>query len=192
MLRTQIRGSSDCDSRSSQRFSTGGADCFRDSKIENQRLALEQHHVLGFDVAVYHAASVREIKRRSKRASKTNRFRRRKMLFAIDLVAQRLALDVRHHVKQHAARFAGVVHRDDVRMSEARYGFDFLKKSFGSQRCGDICVENLHRDTAIMPRVTRAVDGCHATSADLVLYGISVAECFLGSGCCQMSGWKTQ
>ena len=99
---------------------------------------------------------------------------------------------MRHHVKQNTSGFAGVVYRNDVWMREARYGFDFLKKPFSSQRCRDIRVEHFHRDTAIVPRIARPIDGRHSTSADFVLDRVTVAECFLGSGCGQISGWETQ
>lgn len=111
------------------------------------------------------------------------------MLLAIDPVAQRLALDMRHDVVKHAARFTRIVNRDDVGVCETRDGLDFLKKSLGAERRGNILIENLDRDGAVVPWVTREVDRSHPASAKLVLYSIAVAEGGLRSG--QFVGWES-
>ena len=97
------------------------------------------------------------------------------MLLSIDLVAKRLAFDVRHHVEQNARRLARVVNRNDVRMSKTCDCLDFLEKSFSAERGGDVGIEHFDGYTPIVPRVASAIDGRHATSAELILYGIAVA-----------------
>jgi hypothetical protein len=61
-----------------------------------------------------------------------------------------------------------------MRMSEARDCFDFLQEPLGAERCGDVGIENLNGDIAIVPGIASTINGSHAASAELTLYGIAV------------------
>src|SRR5207244_8539074 len=58
----------------------------------------------------------------------------RELLLAVELVAQRLALDVRHDVKEEPSGVTGVVQREDVRMIQTRGDFD-LTQEIGRASC---------------------------------------------------------
>ena len=94
------------------------------------------------------AIAVREIQSRCERARQSNYFRSRQMLFAIDLFAKSLAVDMRHDVIQHTSALARVVNGNDVRVSQAAYCLDFLEKPLGPERCGNVSIENLYCNAA--------------------------------------------
>jgi hypothetical protein len=71
---------------------------------------LEQD-VLGLDVAVNDPALVREVERAGHAAGDLDRILDAELLLAIQAVAQRLALDERHHVIEEGVGFARVVQR---------------------------------------------------------------------------------
>jgi hypothetical protein len=46
---------------------------------------------------------------------------------------------------------------------------DFLEESLGAQHCGQLGVQNLYRNLAIVFLVVREIDGRHPTTAQLAL-----------------------
>ncbi len=71
-------------------------------------------------------------------ARDAHRFVYTELRLAIELVAQRLAGDERHHVEQEPVRRAGVEQRQDVRMLEARGGRDLLHEPLGAEDGGQL------------------------------------------------------
>ena len=87
----------------------------RDPEVGDERLALVEQDVLRLDVAVHHAVPVGVVERRAHLAGDSEGVGDRELLLPGEPVAQRLALDERHHVEEVAVRFARVEEREDVR-----------------------------------------------------------------------------
>ncbi len=98
------------------------------------------------------------------------------LLFPLQLVFQRLALDVGHDVVQEAFCFTGVDQCQDVGMIELGRDLDLVEEPLGANDRSQLRSENLHRDLAVMLRVPGEVHRCHTPSADLPLDGIAVDE----------------
>ena len=81
---------------------------------------LVEQDVLGLDVAVDDAARMRVLQRVRDFAAIRSASSHRQLPLALQPLAQRLALDERHHVVEDAVGLAGVVQRHDVRVLEAR------------------------------------------------------------------------
>ena len=50
------------------------------------------------------------------------------------------------------------------------------KKPLGAERRGELRVQHLDRDVAVVPDVAREVDGRHAAAADLALDAIAIGD----------------
>ena len=80
-------------------------------------------------------------------------------------LAQRLALDVRHHVVEQAVDVARVVQRQDVRMVQPGGDVDLAEEPLPADRGGDLGVEDLDRDAAVVLLVLGQVDRGHPAAA---------------------------
>ena len=80
---------------------------------------------------------------------------------------ERFAVEQRHHEVMHTIGLADIMDPAHVRMIELRYGVGL---SFESRAAfpviGDIGGEDLDRDVAIEPAVSRPIDFAHPTSAE--------------------------
>src|SRR6185503_16579705 len=138
-----------------------------------------------------HSMPVRKVECRSDCAGDSRCVLRRKFPFAIDPLAKRLSLDQRHHIEENSAGLARIVNRDNVRMSQARNCPYFLKKPLSAKCGGNVGVENLYGNVAVVTGIARAVNRGHSATAELVLYCITVPECFLGYRRSQFCGFET-
>ena len=99
----------------------------RDPEIRHDRVPLIQQDVLRLDVPVNHCLAMRVLERDPSTSTDDPQLRRRRQaaLLAIEPVAQRLSLDVRHHVDTASPfTLARVEQREDVRMVELRGELD--------------------------------------------------------------------
>ena len=87
-------------------------------------MAAVQQNVLRLDVAVDDAKRVCVRQRVRDLAGDRDRVLDRQLRLALQSSAERLALHERHHVVKEAVRVAGVEHRQDVRMTQARGDLD--------------------------------------------------------------------
>ena len=90
--------------------------------------------------------------------------------------AQGLALDVGHHVVEEPARFARVVHREDVRVLEPGGGLDLPQEALGPERGGELGAEHLDGHLAVVPQVLRQVDRGHPPAPELALDDVAVGQ----------------
>ena len=97
-------------------------------------------------------------------------------------VAQRLALDVGHHVVEEAVGVAGVEHAEDVGMLEPGGDLDLAGEPVGAERGGQLGAQHLDRHLAVVLQVLGEVDGGHAALAELALDAVAVGEGRLQSG----------
>ena len=153
-----------------------GAHCECDSEVGDHRLAFVQQDVLGLYVPMDHVTGVRVAERGSDLPRDAEGLLNRELLLALELVAQRLALDVGHNVKEEPLGATGVVQREDVRMIQTRGDLDFSQESVGAELRRHLREEHLDRDRAVVPHVARAVDGGHAPAAQLALDRVAVRE----------------
>ena len=96
----------------------------------------------------------------------SERVRHRQLALPAKPFAQGFALDVRHHIEQVAVGVARVVERQNVRVLQARRRLDLAQESLGAQGRGEIGMQDLERNAALVPHVARDVDGGHPASAE--------------------------
>jgi hypothetical protein len=107
----------------------------RDAEVAEQRVprlglpvpdgwVAREEHVLGLEVAVHHAVRVRVGERLAQLEGDAQRVGRRERPLAGEPLAQRLALDERHHVVERPRSLARVVQRQDVRVLQPRQHAD--------------------------------------------------------------------
>jgi len=95
---------------------------------------------------------------------------------AVELLPDRLALDVGHHVIKEAVGLSRVEQGENVGMTQRRGGLDFLHEALGTQYCGQLGAEDLDGDLAVVLDVGGEVDGGHAALAELALDRVAVGE----------------
>jgi hypothetical protein len=99
------------------------------------------------------------------------------LLLPLHAVAQRLALDKRHHVvQQPLTRGPGVVERQDVRVAELGRDLDFSEKPLGTERDREILVKHLDRHHTIVLEVAGEVNGRHTSGTKLLLDIVAIGE----------------
>ncbi len=91
---------------------------------------------------------------------------------------QRFAVDERHDVVQEAGSLSRVMERDDVRVCQASGDFDFLEEPLRAQRRGELRLEHLDGDVAVVPHISGEVHGRHATRSNCPLNHIAVTDRF--------------
>ena len=149
----------------------------RDAEVGDQCVSALQQDVLWLDVAVDHAAPVGVCECVRHLARDQHRFRNRQQPHAREARAQRLAIDERHDVEQEATRFARVVQRQDVRVLQVGRRANLGEKALGTERGGEIRVQHLDCDIAIVLEIVREIHGGHAADTEFAVNAIAVGEC---------------
>ncbi len=128
-----------------------------------------EENVFRLDVAVDDAVAVGVVERTRYFDSDPYRVVHRQLLLPADPVADRLALDVRHHVEEETVRFPAVEEREDMRMLQIGSSGDLGKEPLGADDRGQFGPQHLDRHAAVVPDVLRQVDGGHAALPELPL-----------------------
>ena len=121
-----------------------------------------------------HALAVGVVERTRDLDGDPHRVGHRQLLLPADPVADRLALDIRHHVEEEAVGLAAVEKGEDVRMLKIGGGRDLGEEPLGADDGGQFGPQHLDRHAAIVPDVLRQVHGGHAALAELTLEAVSV------------------
>ncbi len=101
----------------------------------------------------------------------------RELLLAVEPVAQRALVHVRHDVEEQAVRLTGVVQREDVRMIEAGGDLDLPEEALRAERGGELGREDLDRHLAMVLEVLREVHGSHAPVTQLAQDPVAIGQC---------------
>src|SRR5437870_5200005 len=117
------------------------------------------------------------VRQRARRLGRDlHRVLERQLLLALQAIAQRLALDVRHDVIEEAGRGAGVVQGQDVGMLQPGGDLDLAQKPLGAERGRDLGVQDLDRHRSAVFQVLRQEHRGHASTAQLPLDRVAVSE----------------
>ncbi|MBX6331397.1 MAG: hypothetical protein IRY91_06100 [Gemmatimonadaceae bacterium] len=100
----------------------------------------------------------------------------RERAVALEARAQRLALDERHGEPEPPRGGAGVVDGEDVRVLQPRGEPDLPLEAGGAERLGDLGVEHLERDRAVVLAVAGEIDRGHSPAAELALERVAIAQ----------------
>ncbi len=114
-----------------------------------------------------HAVPVRRVERVGHLAGEPQRVVERELALAIEAGAQRLALDVGHHVVEQAVDRAGGQHRQDVRMLKAGGDLDLADEAVGPEDRRQLGIEHLDRDRTVVPEVLGEEHRRRAAAAQL-------------------------
>ena len=139
-------------------------------------MAFREQDVVGFDVAVHDAVTVCVVQRLGYFAGEPDGVLDRQLHFALQPVAQALALDVGHRVPEPACCLARVEHGQNVRMLEPGRGLDLAQEALRAEHRAEFGVEHLERDGPLVPDVASEVHGRHAAAPELALELVAVAE----------------
>ncbi len=142
-----------------------------------------QQDVLRLDVAVDHIVAMGIVQRTGDRLRDLKALVDRELLFPVELLPEGFALDIRHHVIQERIGFPRIVKRQDVRMLQVGGHLDLVQEAFGAEHGGQLGVQHLDGDLAVVLDVVREVDGGHAAGAEFALDAIAVRE----GGCQHLS-----
>ena len=141
LLGTHVHRRPDRRSGAGQGFTARSVEGSRDAEIGHHRVAVREENVVGLDVTVNHAVTVRVVQGCRDPAGNPKRVLQRQAVFTHqfptdDPLSQALSLDVRHDVIQQPVDLTGVVQREDIGMSELRGEVDFAKKAVCADRRG--------------------------------------------------------
>ena len=95
---------------------------------------------------------------------------------AVELVAQRLALDEGHDVKEKAVRRSRVEQRQDVRVLQRRRGLDLDDEPLGAEHGREFGLQHLQRDVAVVLQVRGEIDRGHAPCTEFALDGVPAGQ----------------
>src|SRR6185503_2529972 len=139
------------------------------------RAASGEEDVLGLDVSVDDAFAVSVLERVGRFPGDPEGVLQRELALPVQPIAERLAVDERHGEPENVRAAvrpphgAAVEDREDVRMLEPCREADLPLEPLGAEGGGDLGMEDLERDGAVVPQVSREPDGGHAAAAQLAL-----------------------
>ena len=134
LFRREVGGGAEHCARLGERVAALGAG---DAEVGDLHPALRRdEHVSGLHVAVDDAVAVRELERVGDVGRDPGRFHRRERAVSVEHVAERLPVDVLHHDEGRVVLLAPVVHRDDVRVVQARGRLRFTAEPLDERRVG--------------------------------------------------------
>ena len=95
---------------------------------------------------------------------------------AIQLVAERLALDEGHDVEQKPVRRTRIKERQNMRVLQRRGGRDLLHESLSAKHRSEFGLQQLERDVPLVLDVLAEIDRGHAALTELALDAVATSE----------------
>ena len=142
-------------------------------------MALREENVLRLDVAMQHAHAVRVGERIGDGGRDRERPCRVQPPLLQQSLAQRAALDVRHHVIEKALGFTRIVQGQDVRVCEPGGDLNLFEEPVHAERSRQIGAQDLEGDFAEVFPVVREVDRSHPAAPELAADFVPFGECRL-------------
>src|SRR5436190_3422256 len=148
-----------------------------DAEVGDERLTFLEEDVLRFEIAMDDAMAVRVVQGAGDRRRYAERFSYRQLLLAVEALAKRFPLDVRHDIEERPVRrLTGVEQGQQIRVLQVRRDSDLGEEALDAHHRRELGVENLERHQAIVLEIAREVDGGHAARADLAFDGVTIGE----------------
>ena len=143
-----------------------------------------QQDVFGLDVAMDHPVAVRIVEGVGHFGRDLHRFVDAQLMLSVELVPKRLAFDIGHHIVEEVigppvrltARAPAVEERQNVGMLQLGGGLNLLDEPIRAQDRGELGLQHLDGDFAVVLEVLGEVDGGHAPRAELPLDAVPVGE----------------
>jgi hypothetical protein len=168
LLRTHVTGRSNGDARAGKPVTLVTAQRARDAEIGHQGVAVREQDVFRLDIAVQDIFGVGMAQRPGNLPGQPDRLGHLELLFAVEPVPERFALDERHGVPEASDGFSRVEQREDVGVDQAGGEADFPMEPLG--KCaGQIPAQDLEGDVALMLDVAGQVHHGHATGTEHAL-----------------------
>ena len=162
LLGTHVGGRAHREPGVSELLAAGLVNRPRNAEVGYQCVTAGEHDVLRLDVAMDEALTVRRVERIGDFGGNGECVVDRELLLAVEPVAERFAVDVRHHIVDEPLGLAGILHREDARMRERRRDLDLAQEPPVADRTGEIRLEDLHGDKrSVVLQVAGEVDGRH-------------------------------
>ena len=149
------------------------ADHPRDPEVRHHGVSGLQQDVLRLDVAMDHTPLVRVVQRVGHLPRDMQCVLERQLPVAQQTSAQRLTLDVRHDVVEHAGRFPGVVHREDVGVIERGGDLDLALEALRSEPRGEFGSDHLDGHSAAVLQVLGEMNRRHPPFAQAALQPVT-------------------
>ncbi len=146
------------------------------AEVRHQRAAVVQQDVLGLDVAVDDLVTMRVLQGARHRRRDRHRIGNRQMPLAVEPLAERFALHVRHHVVDESVDLPGVVQRQDVGVLQVCGDADLVQEPFGAQGGRELGTQDLERDLSPVSQVLGEKHRRHAAVAQLPLDPVARSE----------------
>ena len=133
-------------------------------------------NVLWLYVSVNHIVAVGVVESACDSLGDLNAFLYSQLLLPIELIAQRLALDVWQHVVEERVGFSRIEQRQNVGMLQVGGDLNLLEEPLGAQHGGQLGPEDLDRHFSVVFEVLGEVDRGHAARAEFFLDDVAVSE----------------
>jgi len=153
-----------------------GAHRQRDPEVRHHRAAVVQQDVLRLDVPVDHPVPVRVVQRVRHLPGDAHSLLHPQLCLPVQLVAERLAFDVRHHVEQEAVGGPRVEERKNMRVLKLRGCGDLLHEALGAQDGSQLGLQDLDGHLPVVAEIFREVDRGHAALAELGVHRVPPPE----------------
>jgi hypothetical protein len=149
-----------------------GGEGASDAEVGEEGVPAGQQHVVRLHVTMDDARLVRVSQRVSHFAENAGGLLNRQPPEPAKPGAKRLAVHERHDVERHSIRGAGIEERQDMRVAKVGGGPDLGNEALGADDRGQVRLEHLDRDIAVMSDVVREIDRRHPADTELPLDAI--------------------
>ncbi len=178
LLGAHVPGCAHHDPGRRELLATRLADRPRDPEVQDHGLAAREQDVLGLDVAVDHPVPMGVVEGRRHLAGDLHGVLDGQLLFAFQPLAQRLALDVGHHVVEQLTGSVRIMERQDVGVLKLGGHLDLPQEALRTQRGGQLGMQDLDRHRPVMLEILGQVYGRHSPVAQLAFDPVTTGECY--------------